>query len=84
MFPIIKIVGQEANVTTIAGNSFSNATCLKVVNMGANAILSVYDSTTLIGNTTLLAGSVTIFQKYPTHTVNATTNTMLATPIAKV
>ena len=81
---LIKLAGNEGQLAnTAGGNTFFNATCIKLV-VTANAVVTVYNSAdTQLGNTTLLATNTYYLQKAATDKIEVDTSTsILATPVA--
>lgn len=80
---ILKLLSAEVTINSTA-NNISNASCLRILNTGANALITIAnaDADTL-GTLTLLNNSEVIITKAPTDTIKANTNTgVLTTSIA--
>ena len=80
----IRLLGSEVALSTSSGNTFNNATIVRLVNPTAGAVvvtLNENDDTTAVGTFTIAAGQTELLEKDPEQRVRAASASVLGTKV---
>ena len=80
----IRLLGSEAALSTSIGNTFNNATLVRLVNPTTGAVvvtLNENDDSTLVGTFTIAAGQTEFLQKEPDQKVLAASTSVLGVKV---
>lgn len=80
----IRLLGTEAALSTSSGNTFGNATIVRLVNpTGSGVVITLRESddTTAVGTFTIAAGQTELLEKEPDQRVRAASTSVLGVKV---